>query len=383
MPKTLILLAVATAAQGAGLVDAHVQRAQELVAKHRGSVGRLAAPATAAAQALLVGGANYIGNNGVPAFFYEGLGRAGGVMPMQVFQNGSDLKPGDLLWLSYNAKTYQSALRLSADLEQKKAIVIMLGPQPPSGRPPFTHWIDSLTAWDDDDNFVLMGNVLSMWCLTGEIAAATARQGKTLVFWQSVLVPGSRTRNARYKDLLFHDGLPQMAPVEAGTLSAAYLDRVAAMLTRIADSELEKIMATGREMGRRAAAGTPVALLTTSHLIPKIAELETNWFEFVSDSNRLEKALARAGSLVYLGYTGVDLEVWRTVRRAGVNAVWISGELPNQTDFEYFGDTVIDEHWRLGDSAVKVPGYDVRILPVSGIAQLFIYDLLLRAAQEE
>jgi hypothetical protein len=41
---------------------------------------------------------------------------------------------------------------------------------------------------------------------------------------------------------------------------------------------------------------------------------------------------------------------------------------------------VINEHWLVGDAAVDVPGYDVRILPPSGICQLFIYELLLRAA---
>jgi len=41
---------------------------------------------------------------------------------------------------------------------------------------------------------------------------------------------------------------------------------------------------------------------------------------------------------------------------------------------------VIDQHWRIGDCAVEVPGYDIRILPPSGIAQLFMYEMLLRAA---
>jgi len=40
------------------------------------------------------------------------------------------------------------------------------------------------------------------------------------------------------------------------------------------------------------------------------------------------------------------------------------------------GDTFPDEHWEAGDAAVTVWGYDVPILPPSGIAQLFLYRLL-------
>ncbi len=54
--------------------------------------------------------------------------------------------------------------------------------------------------------------------------------------------------------------------------------------------------------------------------------------------------------------------------------------LSDEVDFKQFGDIVIDQHCSIGDCAVAVPGYDIRILPPSGITQLFINELIMRAA---
>ena len=91
-------------------------------------------------------------------------------------------------WLSYSADSYDAQLKAAAELESKKCLVMAFGPRPASGVPGFQHWIDSLTPWNADQNFTLLGNVLSLWALTGEVAAASARRGKTLVFYQSGFV---------------------------------------------------------------------------------------------------------------------------------------------------------------------------------------------------
>ena len=69
------------------------------------------------------------------------------------------------------------------------------------------------------------------------------------------------------------------------------------------------------------------------------------------------------------------------MRQAKARAAWIVVPLAGQKlNFEQYGDVFIDQHWELGDAAVAMPGYDVRILPPSGVAQLFIYELMMRAA---
>jgi len=89
--------------------------------------------------------------------------------------------------------------------------------------------------------------------------------------------------------------------------------------------------------------------------------------------------LGSDGYFVWVGYVAVPLDLWRAVRRAGAKAVWIVSPLPAEVDFEQFGDNIINQRWPIGDGAVDIPGYDVRILPPSGVAQLFIYELLVHA----
>ena len=99
-----------------------------------------------------------------------------------------------------------------------------------------------------------------------------------------------------------------------------------------------------------------------------------------TEHKNLLTLLGTDGYFIWLGYVATPLDLWHDVRSAKAKAVWVVSPLPAEVDFRQFGDVVINEHWLVGDGAVDVPGYDVRILPPSGVAQLFIYELMLRAA---
>jgi hypothetical protein len=381
MFRTLVLLAFALNALATNSMEAYSAGARQLISAHRNSIARLTAPTTASATALLSGGTFFLSRTDNPAWFYEGIGRAGGVMQTQLFDTDTAVNGGDVVWMSYTASNYRNALDIYARLNQRGVVVVALGPSLPTGPPPFYYWVDSLTPWSADDHFALLGNLLSLWTMEGELAAATARRGKSLVFWQSILAPGSAIRNARYADQLFHDGFPQMRPVVEGSLSATYLDNAATMFQQIAD-ELPQIAAAGALVAHQAATGNRATLVVTSHLLPFITLDNSDLFDYISAPNQLDAALARSGFLINMGYTGMDLELWRKVRVAKAQAIWVTGELPNQSDFSGSSDIFIDQHWGFGDASVLAQGYDVRLLPLSGIAQLFIYDLLLRAAHQ-
>lgn len=294
---------------------------------------------------------------------------------------------GDVEWLSYYARTYDLQSKKAAELESKECLVMGFGPRPAGGGPGFQHCIDSLTPWNADANFALLGNLLSFWTLTGEVAAATARRGKTLVFWQSLfyptLHPEFQGRNDRFRGHTFHEkGEPQMEPVQPGVAARAYLDSIATMFHDIQAQELDKILSVGKEMGRRSASH-PATLLIVSHMMHDEVWGEGKWFkEYKGDNEHLAAVLGPDGYLVYLGYyDGVPPGTWDAVRRAKAKAAWIVVPLAGQNlNFEQYGDVMIDQHYEPGDAAVAMPGYDIKILPPSGITQLFVYELLMRAA---
>ena len=91
--------------------------------------------------------------------------------------------------------------------------------------------------------------------------------------------------------------------------------------------------------------------------------------------------MLKSGDLVvFFGYVSVPLDFLRLVHRTGATAAWIVSPLPQDVDFTQFGDSVIDQEWKIGDAAVQVPGYDIRILPPSGIIELVIYASLLASS---
>jgi len=107
------------------------------------------------------------------------------------------------------------------------------------------------------------------------------------------------------------------------------------------------------------------------------------WLQpYQGDSNRLDEALGIDGYLIWLGpYNGIQSELWDAVRRAKAKAVWICiPKLGQKLNLEQYGDILINQRWAEGDAAVSMPGYDVKILPPSGIAQLVIYEAILHAA---
>jgi len=367
-------------------VEAYLQRAQNLVARHRRNVGRLQAPAERVAEALLAGHALDLGGSDM-GWISEGIGRSGGLMVTGHHSPGASAQAGDVQWLSYYPRTYDLQLKKAAGLEEEKLLVLGFGPRAANGVPGFQHWIDSLTPWNADENFALLGNLLSLWTLTGEVAAATARRGKTLVFWQSLfyptLHPEFQGRNDPFRGHTFHEkGEPQMKPMRPGVVARAYLDSIAGMFHDIQTHELDKIVSVGKEMRGRSASH-PATLMIVSHMMHNEVWGEGQWFrEYKGDNEHLPAALGSDGYLIYLGYyDGVPPETWDAVRRAKARAAWIVVPLAGQNlNFEQYGDVMINQHYEPGDAAVAAPGYDIRILPPSGIAQLFVYELLMRAA---
>ncbi len=371
-----LLLLLAAQGQAAATVDAHVQNVTALIAAHRAAVARLAAPAKASAQALLAGGGFYVccGEN---AWNNEANTRAGGPMRLTAIPSIAAAKPRDVVWIAYTRPaglSYDAAVAIASQAA-KGVVVVVFGPKPATADPPFPNWVDSLAPAEAAEDLTLLGNVLSLWSLTGEVAAETARTGRTLAFWESVWVPGADKRNAHYANAMFHHGPPKMERIAPGVLSAAYLDYVGVMVKRIAEAELPKILDIAKTIDERAAAGTPSTLVTMSHLVRGAAAAGTPKWKLAPDA----KSLTSNGYFVYLGYYGVDLELWRDVRAAETNAAWIVSPIARQTDFSSYGDLLVDQHWDFGDGAVAAPGYDVPILPPSGVAQLFIYQLLARA----
>ena len=62
-------------------------------------------------------------------------------------------------------------------------------------------------------------------------------------------------------------------------------------------------------------------------------------------------------------------EDWQPLREMGVPSVWITGGRESRPLAPQPGEIHVDPYWTYGDACVEIPGYDVKILPPSGVIQ--------------
>jgi hypothetical protein len=263
------------------------------------------------------------------------------------------------------------------------AVTVAIGPRPAAGAPAVRYWIETFTRPDDRPNITRMGNILALWTLTAELGSAVSRQGRTLIFWQSVGMPGGRERAQKHQGQVFHSDNRRMRPTAQGALARAYLDFIERMFAAITEREGAKLEDVVAEVQRRNAQGYLPLMMTNSHVMTHVLRPGGEWFRyFAGGADDLAAALGANGLLLYLGYYHpLPMDVREAAHRAGAKVVWMAVPRPDQKmDHAAAGDTFIDQHWNMGDASVAVPDYDVKILPASGLAQLFLYEWLGRGA---
>ena len=99
---------------------------------------------------------------------------------------------------------------------------------------------------------------------------------------------------------------------------------------------------------------------------------------------QISETLGYGDLWIHVGYSYTPLrELWYA-RRAGIRSVTVYtggplllGEGTPVAPEPELSDVYIDPHWRHGDAALTVPGYDVPILPPSGIVMVTCYWMII------
>jgi hypothetical protein len=85
--------------------------------------------------------------------------------------------------------------------------------------------------------------------------------------------------------------------------------------------------------------------------------------------DRDEPAAVCDDVFLWVGYYDRPVEQLEFVEGAACRAIWICGARPVDPIPLAEGRVVIDPYWSFGDAAVAIPGYEIRILPPSGVIQ--------------
>lgn len=344
------------------------------------------------AERLVAGGDLFIASVR-PDFVSEGIVRSGGLMMLRAYGPDAALSQGDTVVVGWSNTTSEQDCALLERLRESGAFVVGIGPAPPEAiLEGFLAHVDAFLEsapplplevverfGGEAYPLVSLQNLVLLWAFTGEMAAALTRRGYMATMYQSVLVPGARERNARHRHHRFHE-THEVPPLPAGQVGGTYLEEIGGCLRALRE-ETPAIEQVARACAEVRGRGNQVHAFLISHFPvyqwgapgdPKFMQRLEVMSGETPPAAELEARMRPGDLFFFLGYYRRPAKAYEAVRRAGGLIV----EVIAGTDAEPDGPTpdyVIRSRWPYRDSLTPVPGYDVKILPSSGIVQAAIY----------
>jgi uncharacterized phosphosugar-binding protein len=323
---------------------------------------------------------------GDPAFVEEFTGRAGGLMAVSRIRPAERQVAKAIILVAPRQDRVESDIRQAARMKREdNLLVLFAGPvakaamQKTGAHFDFvidTHASEHGGLVEAGGRWVLptdrAASIAALWTWTGEFVGACTRLGKMPVMWQSLSVPGAEKRAAKFRTLKFHDIRP--APMKPGLLGRGYLNALSRKLQSMRASEEKAIAAVVEKVEAATAKGRTFYVCGAGHATKHAPDqaADPGLFTFLTEGGA--GIIFQPGDfLLCNGYDAHWLEaqlgpVSRECRRLGGTVAWsltTYGGKPVQGIEP--GEVVIDQRWELGDALVAVPGYDVRILPASGV----------------
>jgi len=180
-------------------------------------------------------------------------------------------------------------------------------------------------------------------------------------------------------------------PIAASDLAAAYLSEIATCLGALRDRQVGVIGEAAKACADVIARGSHIHAFLISHFpchqagapgdLGFMRRLDITHGE-TPDLAELQDVLQSGDLFFFLGYYRRPVPAYELARRRGCRIVEvITGTDEAATDESALSwpvpDYVIEPGWPYTDALVTLPGYDIRILPASGIVQTAIYWTIL------
>ncbi|HOY57586.1 MAG TPA: hypothetical protein PK640_05530 [Verrucomicrobiota bacterium] len=293
-------------------------------------------------------------------FVAEACGRAGGLMSVAPLGEPSPTNR-DVILFAVPGRLVESDSDKITQWEKKGVRVV--GFHSPAG------------VFADRFPLDTVANVSDLWIWTGEFVAACTRRGKMPVLYQSYGLPGGPERGKKYQGKRFHDDLV-IQPIGPGVLGREYLSQISRMLAGIQSTQMPRIVQAAQWW--RQASSNSSTILVTGHMFPRHAEdprsIPCGRFEQAPawEDKVLVDAAHPPEFVLYLGYQYGPRKLVDWAGASGVKLVYTTVQ-PVQPAQPASNIVYLNLGWPLTDACVRVPGYDVPIMPASGVLQAAIY----------
>ncbi|MFA6472752.1 MAG: hypothetical protein WCU00_12005 [Candidatus Latescibacterota bacterium] len=345
------------------------------------------------------GGANYPMREDWGGFVAESCDRAGGFRQIQPVPVDSKLTAKDVVLAGTVELKPEAQVEYLKKLKETGALIIVFGSKKAKAVAAGDYLIDNgldaglvpvmtVGAGKTIGETALMANVINMWTFSAELVAAVNRQGKMPTLWQSMFVPGAAPRNFRIEKMEFDPDV-KVQPVKAGVLGRQFVAAARSDLRNMKKNELKKFADAGKlcaetiKSGNKVVAGIVGHFMVAQMRMPDYPAL----FKVIANEygrDYLSPFLKKGDVFLNVGYSYTPQEELALAREVGAKTVCVFtpgpvkvGEgtpvAPNMSQIDIY----IDPYWKHGDSVVAVPGYDTKIIPVSGVVMISSYWMIL------
>lgn len=359
-----------------------------LVAAQR-SMPQISAAAQDAAHCMDDGGTLWVGSL-YQGFVDEAVGRAGGLMRLRPITDPKQLQAGDAVMIGSVQATDPFATAMIKRAQEVGALTVLFGPVSIPGA---EHYIDAHApaigeverrSAPETTPIVSVSIAANMWAFTSELVAALTRLGKAPTIYQSIMVPGGTERNQSKAGLLWDS--THVPPVQPGVLGRRYLARLA--------NCVRALRATQLPLFGQAAALAAEARRDHKHTVwygslghmPPLEPLLGSYQVMKPLPNMRAEAIPKGALqpgdvILYVGYYEPFGPWVETAHQAGAKIVTVLSGTPTRAAGEFGADVGICGCWPYGDSVIELPGYDVKVIPSSGVVQSAAYWALVAELQ--
>lgn len=345
------------------------------------------------------GGYQYPMHEDWGGFVAEACDRAGGLRHIQPVPVDGKVGPKDVILVGTLDLRADAQIEHIRSLRRQGALVVLFGSGQSrlaraadflvdNGLPPGVNHSIRLPGGLKTGPVAGIANVANMWAFTAELVAASTRRGKMPTMYQSMMVVGAARRNQEAGAGWFYPNLT-VQPIPAGELGRRFLEKTKGYMTQILDTELRQFQEAGKlcseaiNSKRKVVASVIGHFMTTQTRMPGYLPI----FDVIANQYGAESLRGRLQSAdvwVHVGYSFYPLEEINYVRSTGAKLMGVLSPGPTamregtpvDIDTSLF-DVYIDPYWRFGDGAIEIPGYDVAIIPVSGVVMISTFWMIL------
>jgi hypothetical protein len=151
----------------------------------------------------------------------------------------------------------------------------------------------------------------------------------------------------------------------------------------------ERLSKAGNWLADAVRAGRRPSMVAVGHSYPMILELNdpadcpVGWCPSISDLRRAHpQELGKGDVAIHLGYSPVNVDHVEALLNRGIRFIYSSPYGRPASLREHPNLLWLDLPWRPGDATVDIPGYSVRMLPMSSSAHTMCYFALLAELAE-